>query len=178
MADQGKNFSGSFMNEGVLEEDIEDENRRRLEAINRDEYNKLKNRGDIDDTTTLEQYSQAKKEAGVGNRITSYFTGKIKDAKVEKIMAALAGPTTTVEGSITTNTDTSSITNNTTQKMDNVATMNESGMNKSVNETSSTTNNVVNNNVQQNDNSQNTNKTEYGSSSIGSQNKSGFVDFY
>ena len=178
MADQGKNFSGSFMNEGVLEEDIEDENRRRLEAINRDEYNKLKNRGDIDDTTTLEQYSQAKKEAGVGNRITSYFTGKIKDAKVEKIMAALAGPTTTVEGSITTNTDTSSITNNTTQKMDNVATMNESGMNKSVNETTSTTNNVVNNNVQQNDNSQNTNKTEYGSSSIGSQNKSGFVDFY
>ena len=49
---------------------------------------------------------------------------------------------------------------------------------QSVNETTSTTNNVVNNNVQQNDNSQNTNKTEYGSTSIGSQNKSGFVDFY
>ena len=44
--------------------------------------------------------------------------------------------------------------------------MNESNMNKSVNETTSTTNNVVNNNVQQNDNSQKTNKTEYVSTSI------------
>ena len=77
-----------------------------------------------------------------------------------------------------TNTDTTSITNNTEKKMDNVAQMNESGMNKSVNETTSTTNNVVNNNVQQNDNSQNTNKTEYGSSSIGTKNNAGFSDFY
>ena len=92
-------------------------------------------------------------------------------------MSVLAGPTT-IEGDITTNTDTSSITNNTEKKMDNVAQMNESGMNKSVNETTSTTNNVVNNNVQQNDNSQNTNKTEYGSSTIGTKNNSGFSDFY
>ena len=176
--EQSRDITSSANNEGVLNEDLEAESNARLEGINKDEYKKLRNRGDLDEDITLEQYSRAKKEARVGNKITSYFTGKIKEGKLEKIMAVLAGPTTTVEGSVTTNTDTSSITNNTTQKMDNVATMNESGMNKSVNETTSTTNNVVNNNVQQNDNSQNTNKTEYGSSSIGSQNKSGFVDFY
>ena len=176
--EQSRDITSSANNEGVLDEDLEAESNARLEGINKDEYKKLRNRGDLDEDITLEQYSRAKKEARVGNKITSYFTGKIKEGKLEKIMAVLAGPTTTVEGDVTTNTDTSSIINNTTQKMDNVATMNESGMNKSVNETSSTTNNVVNNNVQQNDNSQNTNKTEYGSSSIGSQNKSGFVDFY
>ena len=90
----------------------------------------------------------------------------------------LTASTTTNQGDVTTNTDTSSIINNTTQKMDNVATMNESGMNKSVNETTSTTNNVVNNNVQQNDNSQNTNKTEYGSTTIGTKITQDFVDFY
>jgi len=178
MNEQSRDLTSSANNEGVLKEDIEAENNARLEGINKDEYNKLKNRGDLDENTTLDQYAAAKKEAGVGNRITSYFTGKIKDAKVEKIMSVLAGSTTTIEGDVTTNTDTSSITNNTTQKMDNVATMNESGMNKSVNETTSTTNNVVNNNVQQNDNSQNTNKTEYGSSSIGTKNNAGFSDFY
>ena len=176
--EQSRDITSSANNEGVLNEDLEAESNARLEGINKDEYKKLRNRGDLDEDITLEQYSRAKKEARVGNKITSYFTGKIKEGKLEKIMAVLAGPTTTVEGDVTTNTDTSSIINNTTQKMDNVATMNESGMNKSVNETTSTTNNVVNNNVQQNDNSQNTNKTEYGSSSIGSQNKSGFVDFY
>ena len=176
--EQSRDITSSANNEGVLDEDLEAESNARLEGINKDEYKKLRNRGDLDEDITLEQYSRAKKEARVGNKITSYFTGKIKEGKLEKIMAVLAGPTTTVEGDVTTNTDTSSIINNTTQKMDNVATMNESGMNKSVNETTSTTNNVVNNNVQQNDNSQNTNKTEYGSSSIGSQNKSGFVDFY
>ena len=176
--EQSRDITSSANNEGVLDEDLEAESNARLEGINKDEYKKLRNRGDLDEDITLEQYSRAKKEAKVGNKITSYFTGKIKEGKLEKIMAVLAGPTTTVEGDVTTNTDTSSIINNTTQKMDNVATMNESGMNKSVNETTSTTNNVVNNNVQQNDNSQNTNKTEYGSTSIGSQNKSGFVDFY
>ena len=169
MAQQGQDFSGSFMNEGVLQEDIDDENKRRLEAINKDEYNKLRNRGDLDENTTLEQYSKAKEEAGVGNRITSYFTGKIKDAKVEKVMAALAGATTTVEGDVTTNTDTTSITNTTEKKMDNVATMNESGMNKSVNETSTTINNL-NNNIQQNDNSTNQSNTNLGSSTIGTSN--------
>ena len=176
--EQSRDITSSANNEGVLNEDLEAESNARLEGINKDEYKKLRNRGDLDEDITLEQYSRAKKEARVGNKITSYFTGKIKEGKLEKIMAVLAGPTTTVEGSVTTNTDTSSITNNTTQKMDNVATMNESGMNKSVNETTSTTNNVVNNNVQQNDNSQNTNKTEYGSSSIGTKNNAGFSDFY
>ena len=169
MNEQSRNLTSSANNEGVLMEDIEAENNARLEGINKDEYNKLKNRGDLDENTTLDQYAAAKKEAGVGNRITSYFTGKIKDAKVEKIMSVLAGSTTTIEGDVTTNTDTSSITNNTEKKMDNVNQMNESGMNKSVNESSSTTNNI-NNNIQQNDNSNNTNKTEYGSSTIGTSN--------
>ena len=169
MNEQSRDLTSSANNEGVLMEDIEAENNARLEGINKDEYNKLKNRGDLDENTTLDQYAAAKKEAGVGNRITSYFTGKIKDAKVEKIMSVLAGSTTTIEGDVTTNTDTSSITNNTEKKMDNVNQMNESGMNKSVNESSSTTNNI-NNNIQQNDNSQNTNKTEYGSSTIGTSN--------
>ena len=169
MNEQSRDLTSSANNEGVLNEDIEAENAARLEGINKDEYNKLKNRGDLDENTTLDQYAAAKKEAGVGNRITSYFTGKIKDAKVEKIMSVLAGSTTTIEGDVTTNTDTSSITNNTEKKMDNVNQMNESGMNKSVNESSSTTNNI-NNNIQQNDNSQNTNKTEYGSSTIGTSN--------
>ena len=176
--EQSRDITSSANNEGVLDEDLEAESNARLEGINKDEYKKLRNRGDLDEDITLEQYSRAKKEARVGNKITSYFTGKIKEGKLEKIMAVLAGPTTTVEGDVTTNTDTSSITNNTTQKMDNVATMNESGMNKSVNETTSTTNNVVNNNVQQNDNSQNTNKTEYGSSTIGTKNNAGFSDYY
>ena len=176
--EQSRDITSSANNEGVLDEDLEAESNARLEGINKDEYKKLRNRGDLDEDITLEQYSRAKKEARVGNKITSYFTGKIKEGKLEKIMAVLAGPTTTVEGDVTTNTDTSSITNNTTQKMDNVATMNESGMNKSVNETTSTTNNVVNNNVQQNDNSQNTNKTEYGSTTIGTKNNAGFSDYY
>ena len=167
--EQSRDITSSANNEGVLQEDIDAENALRLEGINKDEYNKLKNRGDLDENTTLDQYAAAKKEAGVGNRITSYFTGKIKDAKVEKIMSVLAGSTTTIEGDVTTNTDTSSITNNTEKKMDNVNQMNESGMNKSVNESSSTTNNI-NNNIQQNDNSNNTNKTEYGSSTIGTSN--------
>ena len=180
MKDQGKDFSGSFMNEGVLQEDIDDENKRRLDAINQDEYKKLQDRGDLDENTTLEQYAKAKKDAGVGQRVTSYITGRLKDAKVEKVMQVLTANSTAPVAPVNmvTNTDTTSITNNTEKKMDNVAQMNESGMNKSVNESSATTNNVVNNNVEQNDNSNNTNKTEYGSTSIGSQNKSGFVDFY
>ena len=175
--EQSRDITSSANNEGVLNEDLEAESNARLEGINKDEYKKLQKRGDLDESVTLEQYSRAKKEANVGNKITSYFTGKIKEGKLEKIMSVLAGPTT-IEGDITTNTDTSSITNNTEKKMDNVAQINESGMNKSVNETTSTTNNVVNNNVQQNYNSQNTNKTEYGSSTIGTKNNSGFSDFY
>ena len=180
MVQQGQDTSGSFMNEGVLQEDIDDENKRRLDAINQDEYKKLQDRGDLDENTTLEQYAKAKKDAGVGQRVTSYITGRLKDAKVEKVMQVLTANSTAPVAPVNmvTNTDTTSITNNTEKKMDNVAQMNESGMNKSVNESSATTNNVVNNNVQQNDNSNNTNKTEYGSTSIGSQNKSGFVDFY
>ena len=167
--EQSRDITSSANNEGVLNEDLEAESNARLEGINKDEYKKLRNRGDLDEDITLEQYSKAKKEANVGNKITSYFTGKIKEGKLEKIMAVLSGPTTTVEGSVTTNTDTTSITNNTEKKMDNVATMNESGMNKSVNETSTTINNL-NNNIQQNDNSTNQSNTNLGSSTIGTSN--------
>ena len=167
--EQSRDITSSANNEGVLDEDLEAESNARLEGINKDEYKKLRNRGDLDEDITLEQYSKAKKEANVGNKITSYFTGKIKEGKLEKIMAVLSGPTTTVEGNVTTNTDTTSITNNTEKKMDNVATMNESGMNKSVNETSTTINNL-NNNIQQNDNSTNQSNTNLGSSTIGTSN--------
>ena len=167
--EQSRDITSSANNEGVLDEDLEAESNARLEGINKDEYKKLRNRGDLDEDITLEQYSKAKKEANVGNKITSYFTGKIKEGKLEKIMAVLSGPTTTVEGSVTTNTDTTSITNNTEKKMDNINPMNESGMNKSVNETSTTINNL-NNNIQQNDNSTNQSNTNLGSSTIGTSN--------
>ena len=167
--EQSRDITSSANNEGVLNEDLEAESNARLEGINKDEYKKLRNRGDLDEDITLEQYSKAKKEANVGNKITSYFTGKIKEGKLEKIMAVLSGPTTTVEGSVTTNTDTTSITNNTEKKMDNINQMNESGMNKSVNETSTTINNL-NNNIQQNDNSTNQSNTNLGSSTIGTSN--------
>ena len=179
MAEQGTNFSGSYMNEGVLQEDIDEENRRRLESINRDEYKKLRDRGDLDNETTLEAYAAAKKEAGVGNRVTSYFTGKLKDDKVEKVLQVLSSGATTTEGDVVTNTDTTSITNNTEKKINNAKEMNESAQTKAVESIGFTKDGVtVNNNIQNNDNSNNTNKTEYGSSTIGSQNKSGFVDFY
>ena len=84
--EQSRDITSSANNEGVLDEDLEAESNARLEGINKDEYKKLRNRGDLDEDITLEQYSRAKKEAKVGNKITSYFTGKIKEGKLEKIM--------------------------------------------------------------------------------------------
>ena len=172
MKEQGSNMSGSFMNEGVLQEDIDEENRLRLEAINKDEYKKLVNRGDINpEKVSLDQYAKAKQDAGVGQRVTSYFTGKIKDAKVEKIMQIITSPTTN-EGSVTNNatsTDMSSATYTTDGKMDKVNEMNSNGMEKEVNKASSTTNNSTAN-VQNVDNSTINNKTEYSTNSIGTQN--------
>jgi len=173
MKEQGSNMSGSFMNEGVLQEDIDEENRLRRKAIDKDEYKKLVNRGDIDpEKVTLEQYEQAKVEAGVGNRVTGYFTGKIKDAKVEKIMQIITSPTTN-QGDVTTNstsTDMGSVTYTTDGKMDNVNEINNSAMEKSVNDAAGTTQNNSTANVQNIDNSQTTNKTEYSTSSIGASN--------
>ena len=172
MKEQGSDMSGSFMNEGVLQEDIDDENRRRLEAINKDEYKKLVNRGDIDpEKISIDQYAKAKQDAGVGQRVTSYFTGKIKDAKVEKIMQIITSPTTN-EGDVVNNatsTDMSSATYTTDGKMDKVNEMNSNGMEKEVNKASSTTNNSTAN-VQNVDNSTINNKTEYSTNSIGTQN--------
>ena len=173
MKEQGSNMSGSFMNEGVLQEDIDEENRLRRKAIDKDEYKKLVNRGDIDpDKVTLEQYEQAKVDANVGNRVTGYFTGKIKDAKVEKIMQIITSPTTN-QGDVTTNstsTDMGSVTYTTDGKMDNVNEINNSAMEKSVNDAAGTTQNNSTANVQNIDNSQTTNKTEYSTSSIGTSN--------
>ena len=172
MKEQGSNMSGSFMNEGVLQEDIDEENRLRLEAINKDEYKKLVNRGDINpEKVSLDQYAKAKQDAGVGQRVTSYFTGKIKDAKVEKIMQIITSPTTN-EGDVVNNatsTDMSSATYTTDGKMDKVNEMNSNGMEKEVNKASSTTNNSTAN-VQNVDNSTINNKTEYSTNSIGTQN--------
>ena len=172
MKEQGSNMSGSFMNEGVLQEDIDEENRLRLAAINKDEYKKLVNRGDIDpEKISLDQYAKAKQDAGVGQRVTSYFTGKIKDAKVEKIMQVITSPTTN-EGDVVNNatsTDMSSATYTTDGKMDKVNEMNSNGMEKEVNKASSTTNNSTAN-VQNVDNSTINNKTEYSTNSIGTQN--------
>ena len=172
MKEQGSDMSGSFMNEGVLQEDIDDENKRRLEAINKDEYKKLVNRGDIDpEKISIDQYAKAKQDAGVGQRVTSYFTGKIKDAKVEKIMQIITSPTTN-EGDVVNNatsTDMSSATYTTDGKMDKVNEMNSNGMEKEVNKASSTTNNSTAN-VQNVDNSTINNKTEYSTNSIGTQN--------
>ena len=173
MKEQGSNMSGSFMNEGVLQEDIDEENRLRRKAIDKDEYKKLVNRGDIDpDKVTLEQYEKAKVDANVGNRVTGYFTGKIKDAKVEKIMQIITSPTTN-QGDVTTNstsTDMGSVTYTTDGKMDNVNEINNSAMEKSVNDAAGTTQNNSTANVQNIDNSQTTNKTEYSTSSIGTSN--------
>ena len=59
--EQSRDITSSANNEGVLMEDIEAENNARLEGINKDEYKKLRNRGDLDEDITLEQYSRAKK---------------------------------------------------------------------------------------------------------------------
>tara|TARA_B100001559_G_scaffold210624_1_gene176505 strand:- start:480 stop:2108 length:1629 start_codon:yes stop_codon:yes gene_type:complete len=173
MKSNSANLSSSANFEGVLAEDIAEEDRLRRKAIDHDEYNKLVKRGDIDpDKVTLEQYEQAKVDAKVGNRITGYFTGKIKDAKVEKIMQIITSPITN-QGDVSTNstsTDMGSVTYTTDGKMSNVNEMNNSGMEKSVNEAANAAVNNSTANVINQDNSQTTNKTEFSTSSIGASN--------
>ena len=61
--EQSRDITSSANNEGVLDEDLEAESNARLEGINKDEYKKLRNKGNLDEDITLEQYSQSKKRS-------------------------------------------------------------------------------------------------------------------
>jgi len=171
MKEQSRNFSGSAMNEGVTQEDLDSENASRQIAIDKGERKKLIARGDLPETVTLEQYTKAKEEADVGNRITSWWSGKIKDDEVEKIIQILSNGSTTNQGDIINNsssTDLSSVTTTTETKLDKANQITSSGVDRSTTAVDTGSPIVVNNQV--NDNSNTQNKTEYGSTTIGTQN--------
>src|SRR5210317_52689 len=171
MKQKSMNLSSSANNEGVLQEDIDRENADRQIAINKDERNKLIKRGDLPETVTLDQYTKAKEEADVGNRITSWWSGKINDDEVERIIQVLSKGSTTNEGNIvttTTSTDLSSVSNTTETKMDKVNEMSSSALQKDMQSLGTGTTMMFNN--QLNDNSSTQNKTEYGSTTIGTTN--------
>jgi len=171
MKQKSMDLSSSANNEGVLQEDIDRENADRQIAINKDERNKLIKRGDLPETVTLDQYTKAKEEADVGNRITSWWSGKIKDDEVERIIQVLSKGSTTNEGDIvttTTSTDLSSVSNTTETKLDNANQITSSGVDRSTTAVDTGSPIVVNQQV--NDNSNTENKTEYGSTTIGTQN--------
>lgn len=171
MKEQSRNFSGSAMNEGVTQEDLDSENASRQIAIDKGERKKLIARGDLPETVTLEQYTKAKEEADVGNRITSWWSGKIKDDEVEKIIQILSNGSTTNQGDIISNsssTDLSSVTTTTETKLDKANQITSSGVDRSTTAVDTGSPIVVNNQV--NDNSNTQNKTEYGSTTIGTQN--------
>lgn len=170
MKEQSKTYA--LIGEAATEDDYEQQDNARQMAIDKDERNKLIARGDIDESVTLEKYSKAKKEANVGPRITGLFSGKIKDNEVERILQVLSNNTTN-EGDIvttTTSTDLSSVSNTTSDKIDNVNELSNTGINRSVSAVDTGAPVIINNNNQVNDNSSNTNKTEYGSTTIGSSN--------
>jgi len=171
MKQKSMDLSSSANNEGVLQEDIDRENADRQIAINKDERNKLIKRGDLPETVTLDQYTKAKEEADVGNRITSWWSGKIKDDEVERIIQVLSKGSTTNEGDVvttTTSTDLSSVSNTTETKLDNANQITSSGVDRSTTAVDTGSPIVVNQQV--NDNSNTQNKTEYGSTTIGTQN--------
>jgi hypothetical protein len=164
-------ISSSANNEGVTQEDLDLENQYRQIAINKDERNKLINRGDIPETVTLEQYTKAKEEADVGNRITKWWNGDIDNGEVERIIKVLNNNPTT------NNSSTQNITGDTTNvvekkvdgKLNNSTELNTTAMDKSVNTNFGGEPVIVNN--QNNVDASNTeNKTDFGSSSIGSKN--------
>jgi len=171
MKQKSMDLSSSANNEGVLQEDIDRENADRQIAINKDERNKLIKRGDLPETVTLDQYTKAKEEADVGNRITSWWSGKINDDEVERIIQVLSKGNTTNQGDIisnTTSTDLSSVTNTTETKIDKVNEMSSSALQKDMQSLGTGTTMMFNNQV--NDNSSTQNKTEYGSTTIGTTN--------
>src|SRR6056300_578674 len=171
MKQKSMDLSSSANNEGVLQEDIDRENADRQIAINKDERNKLIKRGDLPETVTLDQYTKAKEEADVGNRITSWWSGKINDDEVERIIQVLSKGNTTNQGDIisnTTSTDLSSVTNTTETKLDKANQMSSSALQKDMQSLGTGTTMMFNNQV--NDNSSTQNKTEYGSTTIGTTN--------
>lgn len=171
MKEQSRDYA--LTGEAATMDDYEAQDKGTQLAIDKGERKKLIERGDIDDSVTLEQYSKAKKEADVGPRITSWWSGKIKDNEVERVLQVLSKGGTTNEGSIsynTSTTDLSSVTNTTGNKMDKVNELTSTGMERALIDYD-TGQPIVNNfNNQVNDNSSNTNKTEYGSTTIGSSN--------
>jgi len=171
MKELSQNFSGSAMNEGVTQEQLDDEEASRQIAIDKGERKKLIARGDLPETVTLEQYTKAKKDADVGGRITSLWSGKINELEVEKIIQILSNGNTTNQGDMINNsssTDLSSVTTTTETKLDKANQITSAGVDKSTTAVDTGSPIVVNNQV--NDNSNTQNKTEYGSTTIGTQN--------
>ena len=171
MKEQSRDYA--LTGEAATMDDYEAQDKGTQLAIDKGERKKLIERGDIDDSVTLEQYSKAKKEADVGPRITSWWSGKIKDNEVERVLQVLSKGGTTNEGSIsynTSTTDLSSVTNTTGNKMDKVNELTSTGMERALIDYD-TGQPIVNNfNNQVNDNSSTQNKTDYGSTTIGSTN--------
>lgn len=169
MKEQSRDYA--LTGEAATMDDYEAQDKGTQLAIDKGERKKLIERGDIDDSVTLEQYSKAKKEADVGPRITSWWSGKIKDNEVERVLQVLSKGGTTNEGGIsynTSTTDLSSVTNTTETKLDKANQITSSGVDRSTTAVDTGSPIVVNNQV--NDNSNTQNKTEYGSTTIGTQN--------
>ena len=169
MKEQSRDYA--LTGEAATMDDYEAQDKGTQLAIDKGERKKLIERGDIDNSVTLEQYSKAKKEADVGPRITSWWSGKIKDNEVERVLQVLSKGGTTNEGGIsynTSTTDLSSVTNTTETKLNKASQITSSGVDRSTTAVDTGSPIVVNNQV--NDNSNTQNKTEYGSTTIGTQN--------
>lgn len=169
MKEQSRDYA--LTGEAATMDDYETQDKGTQLAIDKGERKKLIERGDIDDSVTLEQYSKAKKEADVGPRITSWWSGKIKDNEVERVLQVLSNGSTTNQGDMISNsssTDLSSVTTTTETKLDNANQITSSGVDRSTTAVDTGSPIVVNNQV--NDNSNTQNKTEYGSTTIGTQN--------
>lgn len=169
MKEQSRDYA--LTGEAATMDDYEAQDKGTQLAIDKGERKKLIERGDIDNSVTLEQYSKAKKEADVGPRITSWWSGKIKDNEVERVLQVLSNGSTTNQGDMISNsssTDLSSVTTTTETKLDNANQITSSGVDRSTTAVDTGSPIVVNNQV--NDNSNTQNKTEYGSTTIGTQN--------
>jgi len=169
MKEQSRDYA--LTGEAATMDDYETQDKGTQLAIDKGERKKLIERGDIDNSVTLEQYSKAKKEADVGPRITSLWTGKIKDNEVERVLQVLSNGSTTNQGDMISNsssTDLSSVTTTTETKLDKANQITSAGVDKSTTAVDTGSPIVVNNQV--NDNSNTQNKTEYGSTTIGTQN--------
>jgi len=169
MKEQSRDYA--LTGEAATMDDYETQDKGTQLAIDKGERKKLIERGDIDNSVTLEQYSKAKKEADVGPRITSLWSGKIKDNEVERVLQVLSNGSTTNQGDMISNsssTDLSSVTTTTETKLDKANQITSAGVDKSTTAVDTGSPIVVNNQV--NDNSNTQNKTEYGSTTIGTQN--------